>query len=54
VVRRRLASALSAPDSKAVVTASSNPKSRNATKIERSVKMVRVFLRNKPAQRSGR
>src|SRR5215510_7371307 len=54
MVSRRLASAASAPDSKAVWTASSRPNRRNATMIDASVRIVRVFLRNSPAQSSGR
>ena len=54
MVSRRLASALSAPDSKAAVTACISPNSTNATNTESSVSTVRVFLRNSPAQSSGR
>src|SRR5262245_22655003 len=54
MVSSRLASAASAPDSNASCTACSRPNSRNATMIDASVRSVRVFLRNSPAQSSGR
>ena len=54
MVSRRLASALSAPDWNAVVTACSRPKSTKATNTESRVSTVRVFFRNSPAQSSGK
>src|SRR5215470_3470222 len=54
VVSRRLASAVSAPDSNATVTASRSPSSRNETITDRMVRIVRVFRRSSAAQSSGR